>query len=85
MCPYLVHCCQGSNANRFPGQDVYRQVFRKYCRRGGPLQSFNVAEIVDKAVGIRNQFLKLAAQDGEDVEQWLRDIPDPRIPPTLSE
>ena len=63
------------------GPDVYRKIFRRYCCRGGPLQDFNVSEIVDKAVSLRASLIKVAVEDGEDQEQWVLDIPDPRKPP----
>ncbi|KAI5244111.1 hypothetical protein E4T43_03908 [Aureobasidium subglaciale] len=63
------------------GPDVYRKIFRKYCKFGGPLQPFNVSEIVDKAVSLKEQFMKEALEDDEEREQWIIDIPDPRKPP----
>lgn len=60
---------------------MYREIFRKYCRHGGPLQQFNVAEIVDKAVTLKATLTKLAADDGEELDQWVKDIFDPRVPP----
>ncbi|KAH0083268.1 hypothetical protein KCU66_g19394, partial [Aureobasidium melanogenum] len=73
---YLVEGLQ-----RFKGPNVYREIFRKYCRHGGPLQQFNVAEIVDKAVSLKRTLTKLAADDGEELDQWVKDIFDPRVPP----
>ncbi|KAH0364974.1 hypothetical protein KCU65_g6428, partial [Aureobasidium melanogenum] len=66
---------------KFQGPNVYRDIFRKYCRHGGPLQQFNVAEIVDKAVSLRKTLIKLVEDDGEEPEQWVKDIFDPRVPP----
>lgn len=60
---------------------MYREIFRKYCRHGGPLQEFNVAEIVDKAVSLKGVIIKLAEDDGEVLDQWVQDIFDPRVPP----
>lgn len=65
----------------FAGPNVYREIFRKYCRRDGPLRAFNVAEIVDKAVSLKQQLVRLAEEDGEEVDQWVKDIFDPRVPP----
>ncbi|KAH0382953.1 hypothetical protein KCU92_g5786, partial [Aureobasidium melanogenum] len=73
---YLVEGLQ-----KFKGPNVYREIFRKYCRYGGPLQQFNVAEIVDKAVTLKATLTKLAADDGEELDQWVKDIFDPRVPP----
>ncbi|TIA50913.1 hypothetical protein D6C79_02814 [Aureobasidium pullulans] len=71
----------GEGLQEFAGPDVYRKIFRRYCCRGGPLQDFNVSEIVDKAVSLRASLIKVAVEDGEDQEQWGLDIPDPRKPP----
>ncbi|KAG9687382.1 hypothetical protein KCU95_g14536, partial [Aureobasidium melanogenum] len=66
---------------KFKGPNVYREIFRKYCRHGGPLQQFNVAEIVDKAVSLKAAVIKLAEDDDEEPEQWVKDVFDPRLPP----
>lgn len=60
---------------------MYRKIFRKYCRHGGPLQGFNVAEIVDKAVSLKGKIMKLAEDDGDELQQWVKDIFDPRVRP----
>jgi hypothetical protein len=60
---------------------VYRDIFRKYCQYGGLLQSFNVAEIVDKAVSLKQSLVKLAEEDGEEVDHWVTQIFDPRVRP----
>ena len=60
---------------------MYREIFRKYCRHGGPLQQFNVAEIVDKAVSLKAAVIKLAEDDVEVPEQWVKYVFDPRLPP----
>ncbi|KAG9958422.1 hypothetical protein KCU61_g8376, partial [Aureobasidium melanogenum] len=73
---YLIEGLQ-----KFKGPNVYREIFRKYCRHGGPLRQFNVAEIVDKAVSLKRTLTKLAADDGEELDQWVKDIFDPRVPP----
>jgi hypothetical protein len=65
----------------FAGPNVYRDIFRRYCRRDGPLRAFNVAEIVDKAVSLKQQLVRLAEEDEEEVDQWVKDIFDPRVPP----
>jgi len=60
---------------------VYREIFREYCGYGGPLRAFNVAEIVDKAASLKQQLVKLAEEDEEEVDQWVNAIFDPRVPP----
>ncbi|KAI5201388.1 hypothetical protein E4T39_05255, partial [Aureobasidium subglaciale] len=65
------------------GPDVYRKIFHKYCRYGGPLQPFNVSEIVEKAVSLKKQFMKEVLMEGDEREQWIIDIPDPRKPPVV--
>jgi hypothetical protein len=57
------------------GPDVYRKIFTKYCQRGGPLRAFNVSEIVDEAVSLKDQ---LHASGEQDV-QWVQQIYDPRV------
>lgn len=68
-------------ADTLVGPSVYRDIFRKYCRYGGPLRAFNVAEIVDKAITLKQQLVKLAEEDGEEVDEWVSAIFDPRVPP----
>jgi len=63
------------------GPNVYREIFRKYCRHGGPLQRFNVVEIVEKAVSLKGSIVKLAEDDGDELDQWVEDIFDPRVRP----
>jgi hypothetical protein len=60
---------------------VYRDIFRKYCRHDGPLRDFNVAEIVDKAVSLKQQLVKVAEEDDEEVDSWVESIFDPRVRP----
>ncbi|KAG9828080.1 hypothetical protein KCU98_g15276, partial [Aureobasidium melanogenum] len=87
--PYVVRPCWDNTDSfylveglqKFKGPNVYREIFRKYCRHGGPLQQFNVAEIVDKAVSLKATLTKLAEDDGEELDQWVKDIFDPRVPP----
>ncbi|KEQ74568.1 hypothetical protein M436DRAFT_62945 [Aureobasidium namibiae CBS 147.97] len=66
---------------RFAGPNVYREIFREYCVYSGPLRAFNVAEIIDKAVSLKQQLVKLAEEDEEEVDQWVNAIFDPRVPP----
>jgi hypothetical protein len=40
-----------------------------------------VAEIVDKAVSLRQALVKLAEEDGEEVDHWVTEIFDPRVRP----
>jgi hypothetical protein len=76
---HVYHLAEG--LQDFAGPNVYREIFRKYCRRDGPLRAFNVAEMVDKAVSLKQQLVRLAEEDGEEVDQWVKDIFDPRVPP----
>lgn len=60
---------------------MYREIFREYCHYDGPLRAFNVAEIVDKAISLKQQLVKLAEEDGEEVDPWVNAVFDPRVPP----
>jgi hypothetical protein len=40
-----------------------------------------VAEIVDKAVSLKWQLVKVAEEDDEEVDPWVRSIFDPRVRP----
>ncbi|KAI4731395.1 hypothetical protein E4T49_01021 [Aureobasidium sp. EXF-10728] len=79
--PDMHVCYLAVGLQDFAGPNVYRDIFRKYCRRGGPLEKFNVAEIVDKAVSLKKAITKLVEEDGEELDQWVKDIFDPRVPP----
>lgn len=40
-----------------------------------------MSEIVDKAVTLKQQLVKLAEEDGEEVDEWVKAIFDPRVRP----
>lgn len=71
--------------NAQPGQDVYKRIFWNYCRRGQSLNAYNVSEIVEQAVLLRDKFVQHAQQAGEPVFDWIPAIPDPREPPDLED
>ncbi|CAD0100953.1 unnamed protein product [Aureobasidium mustum] len=45
------------------------------------LTRFNVAEIVEKAVSLKGSVVKLAEDEGDELDQWVEDIFDPRVRP----
>jgi hypothetical protein len=73
--------CYLSTLLTLKGPHVYRDIFRKYCRHDGPLRDFNVVEIVDKAVSLKQQLVKMAEEDDEEVDPWVESIFDPRVQP----
>ncbi|KAL1297815.1 hypothetical protein AAFC00_006344 [Neodothiora populina] len=65
----------------YAGPNVYRKLFWKHCIAGGTLNRYNVSEIVEQAVWLRDEFIKTAEEGGAAVESWLTHIADPRVPP----
>lgn len=63
----------------YAGPRVYQKIFDQCCRDGQVLQPYNVSEIVEQAVWLREC---LSEAQGDKVQQWVRDIPDPRVPPS---
>lgn len=75
---YLIH-----KLKRLTGPNVYVKLYWKYCRPGQSLNPYNVTEIVDQAVWLRDQFIKVAEEAGEAPDDWIIGVRDPRIPPDM--
>lgn len=62
---------------------MYERVFWTYCTKGQPLEDYNVSQIVEQAVWLRDEMIKEEESTEGQVEPWLLAIPDPRIPPEM--
>jgi len=63
-----------------PGPRVYERMFRRYCKSGMELCRYNVSEIVDRAMWLRQ---KMIEADGNGVKDYILHITDPRVPPNF--
>ncbi|KAI6848309.1 hypothetical protein KC332_g1863 [Hortaea werneckii] len=59
---------------KYKGEFVFESIFREYCGRGGPLNEFNVTEIVTCAADLKKYMENQRNTPGE-VEDWVEQIP----------
>ncbi|KAI5371071.1 hypothetical protein Slin15195_G019440 [Septoria linicola] len=64
---------------------IFERIFRRYCRRGGPLNAYNVTEIVVMAALMRHQFEQWEEDEGDGELAWATQIPDWTRPHTVLE
>jgi hypothetical protein len=62
-------------SNRSKGPRVFHEIFRAYCRPGGPLRDFNVVDIVTQAGFLRSSLLKLCQEKSWPIPAWVKQIP----------
>jgi hypothetical protein len=54
---------------------VYHKIFTTYCRPGGVLRTFTVAQITAKAAWVRSAYIKGQQQRVLQEEEWIKQIP----------
>jgi hypothetical protein len=57
------------------GPDVFHDIFKAYCRPGGPLREFTVLEIVTQAGSLRSSVSNLHQENGWQIPAWVKHIP----------
>lgn len=64
---------------------MYQRIFWKYCQQGKPLYEYNVSEIVDQAMWLRQEMIKDDEENETEPAEWVVDIYDPRVPPDVDD
>ena len=57
------------------GSCVFTYIFDKFCRPGGELRDFSVADIAAKAAELRSQLRNLYQSQRWELEDWFINIP----------
>lgn len=57
------------------GPEVFRNIFKKYCRPGGRLRDFTVPEITAQAAYIRSILLSQYQANNWEIPDWIKKIP----------
>ncbi|KAF1350042.1 hypothetical protein BDV97DRAFT_353081 [Delphinella strobiligena] len=69
----------------FSGPRAYHKIISQYCQAGQLLNKYNVSEIVDRAMWLREQMVRTQRETQQEPWAWLLAISDPRVPPVFED